>query len=132
MNNTNLIGRVTADVQVKKTPSGHSFAPFCVAVKRRTEKEATDFIQCIAWNSLADMLGRYVKKGHKVGVSGHIQTRTYKDRDNKTIYVTEVVVEAFDFLENKPQEANRATQSDYSTADEAPMALDGMDAELPF
>ena len=132
MNNTNLIGRVTADVQVKKTPSGHSFAPFCVAVKRRTEKEATDFIQCIAWNSLADMLGRYVKKGHKVGVSGHIQTRTYKDRDNKTVYVTEVVVEAFDFLENKPQEANRAVSSTDIQKDEEAIVLDVMDDTLPF
>lgn len=101
MNNVSLTGRLTKDVEIRKTTTGKSVASFSLAVRR--DKEKTDFINCVAWNNTADLLYQYTHKGSQIGVSGSIQTRNYDDpnRPGVKVYVTEVLVDRIEFLEKR-------------------------------
>ena len=101
MNKVVLIGRVTKDVEVRKTNSGKSYTRFTLAVNRRGKDAGANFITCVAWEKTADLLGAYVKKGNQIGICGRIETGKYEDRDGKTVYTTDVMVEEADFLEPK-------------------------------
>ena len=129
MNHVSLIGRTVKDIDLKKTNSGKSTCTFTLAVNRRTKDDGADFITCVAWNRTAEILSQYVKKGHRVAITGHIQTRTYEAHGN-TVYVTEVVVDDMEFIERK--EAQKATQSAPDVQDDA-FAYDAEYADkLPF
>lgn len=98
-NNTELIGRLTKDIDLRKTPTGKSVTQFTIAVYR--DKQHTDFIQCVAWNNTADLLHTYTHKGSLISVHGSIATRTYDDNNGKRNYITEVNVDSVGFLETK-------------------------------
>ena len=114
-----LVGRLTRDVEVRKTASGLSVATFTVACDRRmargqdgNNQQSADFISCVAWRQAADFLGSYARKGALVGVEGRIQTRNY-DRDGQKVYVTEIVCDTVNLLESKSQSQSRAQNSGY-------------------
>lgn len=64
-----------------------------------------DFIPCVVWEKKAEVIADHVKKGHQFGVSGRVQVRTYDNKDGQKVWITEVVVEDFDFLESKRDSA---------------------------
>ena len=107
INRVILVGRLTRDVEVRRTTSGLSVTQFTVACDRRFSRQDNnggqnaDFINCVAWRQTADFLGTYAKKGNLVGVEGRIQTRTYDDKDGKRVYVTEVVCDNVQLLESR-------------------------------
>lgn len=107
MNKVFLIGRITKDPEVKQTPSNLHVCAFTVAVDRKFKDNAgnkqTDFINCVAWRQLADLLGNYFHKGSKIGITGTLQTRSYKDNSGNNRTVTDVIVEDIDFLDPKQQ-----------------------------
>ena len=111
LNKVILIGRTTKDVDLRKTSSGTAVATFTLAVDNRfVQKDGqntADFISCVAWNSTAEFMNNYVKKGSLVAVEGRIQTRNYEGQDGKRVYVTEVVADSVQFLESKSQSQNR-------------------------
>ena len=100
MNNVSLIGRLTKDVEERRTQNGTPVVSFTLAVARRKKEDGADFINCIAWDKAAETIARYVHKGDLFGVTGHIQTRNY-EKDGRMNYVTEVVTTSFQFLERK-------------------------------
>lgn len=105
MNVVAIMGRLTADPEVRQTPNGVSVCSFSIAVDRYTngEKKA-DFISCVAWKETADNIARFFRKGNKIGINGSIQTRQYQDRDtgkNRTAF--EVLVDRFHFCEKSEQ-----------------------------
>lgn len=100
MNNVSLIGRLTKDVEERRTQNGTPVASFTLAVDRRKKEDGADFINCIAWDKAAETIARYVHKGDLFGVTGHIQTRNY-EKGGRMVYVTEVVTTSFQFLERK-------------------------------
>lgn len=119
INRVVLVGRLTRDVEVRKTASGLSVATFTVACDRRmargqdgNNQQSADFISCVAWRQAADFLGSYARKGALVGVEGRIQTRSY-DRDGQKVYVTEIVCDTVNLLESKSQSQSRAQNSSY-------------------
>ena len=102
MNKAFIVGNLTRDPELSTTANGISVCRFTVAVPRRFsnsegEREA-DFINCIAWRNLADIVAKYVKKGKKVCVVGSIQTRNYEAQDGTKRYITEVVAEDVEFI----------------------------------
>lgn len=106
INNVILVGRLTKDIELRYTQSGKSNASFNLAVNRRFKQEGqpdADFINCVAWNSVADALAKYTSKGSLIGITGRIQTRNYES-NGKKVYVTEVIVNEVTFLEPKKQE----------------------------
>lgn len=112
VNNVVLVGRLSKDVEVRKTQTGISVASFTVACDRRVSKDAqqqqtADFINCVAWRQSADFLAQYARKGAMVSVEGRIQTRTYDKQDGTKAYVTEVVCDDVHLLESKSQSLAR-------------------------
>lgn len=89
LNNVLLIGRLTANCEVRKTQSGKSVGNFTLAVTRERQKDVTDFIPIVLWGQTADFIGQYAHKGDMVAVNGSIQVRNY-ERDGQKVYVTEV------------------------------------------
>ena len=106
MNNINLIGRLTSDIEVKHTNNGKAVCSFCVAVKG--VQETSYFIDCVAWEARAENIAKYFKKGDKIGIAGMLTTRTWADADGKNRKSTEVLVNSFDFCNDK-KEATETT-----------------------
>lgn len=84
-----ICGHLTKDVELSKTQNGNSVAKFTVAVDGYNDN--TNFINCVAWNKLADILNQYCKKGDLVTVEGRISVRNYENQQGKKVYVTEIV-----------------------------------------
>lgn len=103
MNRVILVGRLTRDPMLKKTQSGTSVVSFTMAVNRRISgqgQQTADFINCVAWNKTADLMTQYLNKGAMIGIEGRIQSRSYDDASGRRVYVTEVVAETVQFLDN--------------------------------
>ncbi|MEJ6399978.1 single-stranded DNA-binding protein [Nicoliella lavandulae] len=105
INRATLTGRLTRDVELRYTQSGRAVGSFTLAVDRRFkngngDREA-DFINCVIWGKSAENFANYVHKGNLVGIDGRIQTRNYENNQGTRVYVTEVVVENFSFLESR-------------------------------
>ena len=100
INRVVLVGRLTRDVEVRKTTNGLSVASFTVACDRRQRRDAQN-------QQTADFLGQYARKGALVGVEGRIQTRNYDGQDGRKVYVTEVLCDTVQLLESKSQSQNR-------------------------
>ena len=105
INKVILVGRITKDPELRKTTTGISSVSFTLACNRRfTNSQGghdADFINCVAYRQSADFLFNYAKKGNQLGIEGRIQTRNYKDKNNQTVYVTEVVCENVQLLESR-------------------------------
>jgi single-strand DNA-binding protein len=109
LNNVTLVGRIVKDPEVKVIGEGTSVCNFTLAVNRpykdSTGEQAVDFINCQAWKHSAEFMGSFVKKGHRLGVIGSINTRTY-DKDGETRYVTEVNASQVQSFETKSETSN--------------------------
>jgi len=105
MNIVSLIGRLTADPELKHTQSGTAMTRFTIAVDRNFTKQGeerqADFITIIAWQQRAEMVCRYFTKGNRIGIVGEIRTGSFTDRDGNKRYTTEVWANSVDFCESK-------------------------------
>lgn len=139
-----MIGRITRDPELRKTNTGTSVINFTLAVNRRfakDEEQKADFINCQAWRQSADFMANYVNQGALLGIEGRIQTRNYKDRSDRTVYVTEVVCDSVQILAQKRAEETPNTygqvnynQSEYTNI-ESEFGSDTVDIssdDLPF
>lgn len=110
MNNANLVGRLTRPVDLRYTQTGIAYGSFTIAVNRKYKNKdgerEVDFINCVIWKKGAELLANYTQKGSLIGVSGPIQTRSYDNQQGQRVYVTEVLVENFDFLESRKNDAD--------------------------
>ena len=101
MNNIQLLGRITKDLELKTTTSGKSVCSFDIAVTRKFNKEITDFIPCVVWDKNCETMCKFCKKGQLIAIDGSLYTRKYEDKNgnNRTAY--EVNVNNFYFAESK-------------------------------
>lgn len=99
MNKAALIGRMTADPELRSTQSGKNVCSFTVAVDRSGKDAGADFITCVAWEKTAEVICKYFRKGSKIGLTGRITTRNWEDKDGHKRKETEIMVEGFDFCE---------------------------------
>ena len=106
INTVALMGRLTADPELKHTPNGVAVVPFCIAVNRKFKDQQADFINCVAWRQTAEFICKYFGKGQMIALEGSIQTRNYTDRDGNKRNATEVLVENASFCESKKNESN--------------------------
>lgn len=137
MNKAIIIGRMTrrADIRYTQGENQTCIARFTLAVNRKFAKEgekSADFISCIAFGKIAEFLERYGDKGIKFVVEGRIQTGSYTNKDGRTVYTTDVVVEQVEFAESKSS-SNAADQSRNIPPEEGFMEIpEGLEEELPF
>lgn len=97
MNSVTLIGRLTKDPELAYTANQKAKCTFTLAVDR-PNKEA-DFIRIIVWDKQGENCNQFLTKGRQVAVQGRIQTGSYKDKEGRTIYTTDVVASWVEFLE---------------------------------
>jgi len=128
LNNVNLQGRITSNIELKKTNSGKSVTSFSLAVQRNFKQDGeypTDFINIVAWGNTAEFIEKYFSKGSQILVSGRIETRKWQDNNNNTRYATEVIAESVYFCEKKAESRiDVKAEDDY---EEIPIS-----DELPF
>ena len=103
-----LVGRLTADPELKQTQSGISVTSFSIAVNRRFTKAdqgqpTADFFNIVAWRNTAEFVCRSFRKGRPILVCGQLQNRSWTDAQGTKRYVTEVVADEVDFVDSKPE-----------------------------
>ena len=100
-----LVGRLTADPELKQTPNGVSVTSFSIAVGRafapKGGERQTDFIDIVAWRQTAEFICRYFSKGKAILIEGAIQTRTYVDKNGQNRRAWEIVADSAHFVEGK-------------------------------
>ena len=108
LNKVVLIGHMTADAELKQTPSGVSVCSFSIGVNRRYTKAGetpqSDFISIVAWRSTAEFITKYFRKGDAICICGQIQTRSWTASDGSKRYATEVVADEASFVERRREE----------------------------
>lgn len=148
LNNVVLMGRFTADPELRHTSGGIAVTSFTLAVDRSYVKSGgertTDFIDVVAWRTTAEFVCKYFHKGQLAAVQGSLQTRMYQDRDGNKRKAFEVIADAMHFAEPKrdsgyslrgepSQEDKPAEESfTYSNGDNEEFKQIPMDDDLPF
>lgn len=142
INNVTLMGRLTADPELRTTTTGKNVASFRIAVDsgyaRAGEERQADFINIVAWQAQADFVCRYFKKGSMIALTGRIQTRSYEDSNGNKRTAFEVVAREVSFCGSRAETGttggNVATQAApaYQTANAADFEEIPDDEDLPF
>ena len=143
LNQVTLAGRITSDPELKTTPSGISVTTFSIAINRPKSKEAadrkTDFIPIVAWRKTAEFIAGHFRRGSAICISGNIQSRIWKDKNDQNRTSVEVVANTAMFVDGKHESDS---SSDFSQADvDAQYAdasvpqfeeMQNADSDLPF
>ena len=105
MNNVCLMGRLTADPELRHTQSQVAVTSFSIAVDRayqvKGQDRQTDFINIVAWRQTAEFISNYFRKGNRIALTGSLQSRNYTDRDGNKRPAYEVVCDNAFFCESK-------------------------------
>lgn len=134
LNHIIIHGRLTADPELKQTQSGVSVCNITVAVDRsykNGEDKQADFFTVICWRSLADMVGKYFKKGKEIIVSGEMQSRKWKDKDGNNRISWELMANGVDFCGSK-SDSNGSDFAPSAPAVQPKMEEIDPDDDLPF
>lgn len=107
MNKVILIGNLTRDPEMRETTSGHPCAKFTIAINQGEEK--TLFIDCVAWRTLAENVGKYVHKGGKVAVVGKLEDYIFVDRNGEQRKGYQVTCSEVEFLTRPQQTVQQPT-----------------------
>ena len=139
MNNVSLTGRITKDPELCYTQNQVAFITFTIAVDRGYKdangNKIADFIPCLAWKSQAEFIGKYVKKGNLIEITGNIQSRSYQNNQGENRVIIEVVIDSVSNLTPRPNEEVPAPQepSYYKPANDEAVEKNVVDDEgLPF
>ena len=113
LNQCNFIGRLGKDVDVRYTQSGKMVCSFSLAVSDGYgENKKTEWVNCLAWEKLAELCKTYLHKGSLCFVSGRMQTRSYDDKDGNKKYVTELIANNMRMLDKREEPAPAAQEDD--------------------
>ena len=131
MNVFNGIGRLTEDVDLRYSKSGTAVAKFSIAINRpfknQNGEQEVDFVNCVAFGKRAETIAQYVRKGHRIGITGSIMTGSYENNQGQKVYTTNVNVTGFTFLESAQKTQKPKAQT---TVDAEPIQIE--DENLPF
>lgn len=149
MNKVFLIGRLTADPEVRYTQNTTPVANFRIAVRRIRKQEGgpdADFFPIVAWGRLAEVVRDYCGKGRQVAVVGRLQNRSWEGQDGNAHYITEVIAEGLELLaqpsaqgtrqqpQKQPQQTEQTTPEGFmeTTAEDDTEIPWEIDEDLPF
>ena len=144
-----LIGRLTADPELKQTPNGVSVCSFSIACDRafsgRNGERQTDFINIVTWRQQAEFVSKYFAKGRMAVVSGRLQIRLWTDKEGNKRRSAEIVAESVYFGDSKrdgngqqsgQQQPSQASYQDAPGYDSAYVSdfaqIEDDDSDLPF
>lgn len=139
-NHTGLQGRLTADPELRHTPSGVAITRFRLASdtgrKTKDGQKITNFIDCVAWRAQAEFVSKYLSKGRLVLVEGEITSRNYDDKDGNHRKATEITVDSVHFCDSKKD--GQSSGGDFADAGGYPDSsgdfteVDDDGGDLPF
>lgn len=103
LNRAFLIGRLTKDPDLRYTQNGSGVCSFSIANNRTyvsggEKKEQVSYFNCIAWGKIGEVIAEYCKKGHRIGIEGRLQQRSWDDQEGHKRHTVEIVVDNFQFL----------------------------------
>lgn len=124
INSVILMGRLTANPELRQTQNGTAVTSFTVAVERRFQREQTDFINVVAWKQTAEFVEKYFKKGAMIALRGSIQQRNYEDKNGNKRTAFEVIADEVRFCGSKADKPQTPNNDDF---EEIPISDD-----LPF
>lgn len=105
MNQVILIGRLTADPELRQTQTGTAVTGFSIAINRGRDRDGNDlgadFPRVTVWGRQAETCVQYLHKGDQCAVSGRLQTGKYQDKNGNTVYTTDVIAHRVEFLQQK-------------------------------
>ena len=133
INTAIIMGRLTADPELRKTNTGVSVTNFTVAVDRRFQekdgKRQTDFINVVAWRQSAEFVEKFFQKGSMIAVRGSIQTRRYEDNNGNKRTAFEIIADEVSFCgsKNENPQRNEPQPTQHDDFEEIPISDD-----LPF
>lgn len=133
LNKVQLIGNITKDPELKYTGTGTAVCTFTIATNRSwttdtgDKKDEADFTRVVAWQKLAEICGKLLKKGRKVYVEGRLSNRSYQDKDGQTKYISEVVISDMILLDSKGVGSENASGEEIF---EVPDNLDEINQEI--
>lgn len=140
MNFVCMMGRLTRDPEVRYAQSQNgeqiAIARFSLAVNRKVAKNAAadtqtaDFINCVAFGKRGEFAEKYLKKGIKILITGHIQTGNFTNKDGVKIYTTDIIVDDCEFAESKGSSSSGSGTETQS--DEFVPIPEGIEGDLPF
>lgn len=133
LNKVFMIGRLTKDPEIRYAQNGNAVAGFSIAVDRRYKRDGepeADFFNCSAFGKTAEFVEKYLKKGTKVVIDGHLQNDTYTDKNGNKVTATKIMVESMEFAESK--QASAADQPKAPEPDKNGFMNAPDDSELPF
>lgn len=115
INKVILVGNLGADPDVRTMNNGEQVANISIATSevwndRNTgeKREKTEWHRCVAYRKLAEIIGKYCRKGSKLYVEGRLETRKWQDRDGQDRYTTEIIVNEIQMLDSRGQGDNQA------------------------
>ena len=135
-NSFNGIGRITKEPELR-TVGEKNVLDFTIAITRPFAKKdhpESDFIDCTAWGSTADNITKFFGKGDRIGVSGRVEVKPYEDKDGVKRKSFKVIVDDFEFIENKKDRAT-STEDSSDTEEVKDNSTDNdsdNDKDLPF
>ncbi len=106
MNRLTVTGRLVRENILKEVGEERIVLNNAIAIPRRYKSEGnqeTDFINIVAWGKRAELIEEYCHKGDLVGLDGRIQSRTYQNSDDQTVYTVEMLVDSVEFLQSKKE-----------------------------
>ena len=134
-----LMGNLTADPEVRTTPSGQSVTSFSLAVNRTfrgsdgNRREETSFINCTAWGNTGETIAKYVGKGRQLLVSGRLQQRSWEDKETgKRRSAIDVIVEEFSFVNDGRGSGANAAGGSQKASSQPPAGTAEVDADEPI
>ena len=135
MNRVILMGRLTKNPEIKYAGKDNDMAVarYTLAVNRRYKRDGeqeADFISCVTFGKSAEFAQKYLRKGIRIVIGGRISTGSYKDKDGKTIYTTDVIVEEHEFAQNKDGSGGEDLSETSKTDKDGFMEV--QDGEIPF
>lgn len=139
LNQISVMGRFARDPELRRTGSGKPVTSFTLACDRdfknsQTGEKEVDFIDCVAWNSTAEIVEKYFQKGQMAVVTGRLQIRQYTDKNGQKRRQAEILASSVYFCGGKengaqancePDTAYPAQRNDYAMVEDD-------DAQLPF
>lgn len=141
LNKAMIIGRLGSDPEVRYTQSNTAVATMNIATTEKYRdsngemQESTEWHRVVAWNKLAEICQKYVKKGSQIYVEGPIQTRQWEDKDGQKRYTTEIKVLTLQLLDSRPDGAAPRSDRPAVEGKGAPKGAiidDTVDDDLPF
>lgn len=141
VNKAILIGNLGRDPELRYTPGGKAVVTFSLATSERwtgqdgQKNETTTWHNIVAWGKQAEVINEYLSKGRQVYIEGRIVNRSYDDKEGNKRYVSEVVVQNFQFLGTRGDMGEGAAGQEQPASEDAPAppaAGGDTDDDLPF